>query len=103
MIVQVAGQLGLTVLHDHNYAIPEENVSVSVCVCKYFFRIWIRGSVILNYGSGRQINYGSRSGFGSNRHIFVASESIGTVCCQIATVINHKIFIRIYNTGFVDN
>ncbi len=30
MIVQVAGQLGLTVLHDHNYAIPEENVSVSV-------------------------------------------------------------------------
>jgi hypothetical protein len=30
VIFQVAGQLGLTVLHDHNYAIPEENVSVSV-------------------------------------------------------------------------
>jgi hypothetical protein len=30
VIVQVAGQLGLTVLHDHNYAIQEENVSECV-------------------------------------------------------------------------
>ncbi len=30
MIFQVAGQLGLTVLHDHNYAIQEENVSVLI-------------------------------------------------------------------------
>jgi hypothetical protein len=27
VVFQVAGQLGLTVLHDHNYAIQEENVS----------------------------------------------------------------------------
>jgi hypothetical protein len=36
-------------------------VEVSVFRSVYYFGVWIRGSVILNYGSGsnRQIDYGS--------------------------------------------
>ncbi len=43
---------------------------------EYFIRIWIRGSLILNYvsGSRRQINYGS--GSGSFLDIFVVIEQI---------------------------
>jgi hypothetical protein len=44
---------------------------------KYFLRLGIRGSVILNYGSGRPIM--NPAGSGSYLDIFVAVEKI----CQI--------------------
>ncbi len=42
------------------------HIWIPCCVRKYFFRIWIRGSSIMHYGSrsGRPINYGS-TGSGS--------------------------------------
>jgi hypothetical protein len=61
-------------------------------VRKYFFRIWFRGAVILNYGSGssRQMNYGTTPGSGSYLDIFVTIKENIVKEVRTGTLVNPK-------------